>query len=413
MASKEIQEKINYLSRGTEQIITREDLAWKLEKSERENRSMIVKYGVDPTAPDIHLGHLVPIKKLKHFQDIGHEITFLIGDFTGRIGDPSGKSSGRKAMTEEEVLKNANTYKEQIFKVLDAEKTNIVYNSSWLKNMHLEETVKLLSKNSVNNLIKRKSFSKRFGKGETVSGHELIYPFLQAYDSVALNADIELGGTDQYFNLIFGRDLQPKYGQEPQVVITTPLLEGLDGNEKMSKSLGNTVGIDENPFDMYRKIMKLKDNLIIKYFTLLTDVDELEIGHLEMDMKQNRAHPKDVKKRLAKTITTYLHSEQKANEAEKEFEKVYRQGKLPENIRDVCVEYDNSNNGKLTPIQIIRLCDLASNNGEARSIVKQRGFSIDSAIIEDPKKEISLYNNMVVKVGKEKYVRLNYKKNES
>ncbi|RJQ15567.1 tyrosine--tRNA ligase [Candidatus Woesearchaeota archaeon] len=403
-----IQEQIQYIARGTVDLITKDDLLWKLQKAEREKRSMVVKYGVDPTAPEMHLGHTVPLRKLKHFQDIGHAVTFLIGDFTARIGDPTGRSSGRQAMTEEEVLANAQSYKEQIFKILNPEKTIIVYNSDWLKPLALEQLIGLLAKNTVNNLIKRKSFVKRFENGEPVAGHELIYPFLQAYDSVALNADVELGGTDQYFNLVFGRDLQPSYGQESQVVVTTPLLEGLDGNEKMSKSLGNTIGLDASAIDMYAKLMQIRDHLMIKYFTLLTDMDDLELGKLEVALAQETIHPLDVKKRLARDITSQYHSLEQTKEAEEEFMRVYSRGELPSSLDTIVIKQDQTANGIMTPVALMRLAGMAESNSEARRLITQRGFSIDGIVIENPYADIAVKTDMILRVGKTKYAKIAY-----
>jgi len=401
--------KINHIVRWVEDIITKEDLAWKFKKTESQKEDLVIKYGVDPTSPEMHIGHLVPIRKLKQFQELGYSITFLIGDFTARIGDPTGRSSGRKAMSEEEVLANAQTYKDQIFKILDEEKTKIVYNSSWLKPLNLEDTIKMLSGNTVNNLIKRKSFVERFKKGDSISGNELIYPFLQAYDSVALKADIELGGSDQFFNLMFGRDLQPKYGQEPQVVITTPLLEGLDGNEKMSKTLNNTVGLKENVKEMYSKIMTVQDNLIIKYFSLLTDADELDMRKLNSDLKIKKIHPIEAKKRLSREICKQFYSLEDVKRAEEEFDKVYILGQIPSDIKNLTLNYQDTPNGKIKLIELIRKAEFASSNNEARRLITQKGFSIDGVVIEDPLLNINIKNDMILKAGKDRYIKISYK----
>jgi len=404
------EEKVRYLGRGTVEIITRDELTRKIRNTDEQGAPLVLKYGVDPTAPEIHLGHSVPLRKLRHFQNVGYDVTFLIGDFTARIGDPSGRSTGRNAMTEEEVLANAETYKQQIFRILVPEQTKLVYNSDWLKPMTLEESIKLLSRNTVNNLVKRKSFQKRFEKGEPIAGHELIYPFLQAYDSVFLKADIELGGTDQYFNLIFGRDLQPSYGQEPQVVVTTPLLEGLDGNAKMSKSLGNTVGIMEPATMMYTKLMKVKDNLVMKYFDLLTDVDQTELARIELGLGDGTLHPMDAKKRLAYEITASFHDPQQAKAAQEEFVKVYTRGELPSDLEKAVIDPTQAPDGKLTALDLLKACNLAESSNQARRLIGQRGFSIDGSVVEDPYREIELKDEMVLKVGKRTYVQISYKK---
>lgn len=406
------EQKVRYVTRGVVEVIKREDLVWKFEKAEREGRSLVVKYGVDPTAPEIHIGHAVPLRTLRRFQDVGHDITFLIGDFTARIGDPSGRSTGRNAMTEEDVLANSEEYKKQIFKILIPEKTKIVYNSHWLKPLVLEEVISLLARNTVNNLVKRKSFVKRFENGDSISGHELIYPFLQAYDSVALDADIELGGTDQYFNLIFGRDLQPRYGQEPQVVMTTPLLEGLDGNDKMSKSLGNTVGITEPANDMYAKLMQVRDNLMSKYFELLTDIDISELAQIEIALQRDEVHPMDVKKRLARDITSQFHSASAAKKAEEEFVRVYSQGEKPRDMELITINYKDTSEGYMTAVELMRHCGLAPSNSRARKLVEQRGFSIDDAVVEDPAKMIEISDSMILRVGKRKYVQVGYNRGD-
>lgn len=403
-----VDEKLDYVIRGTVQILKKEELLSKLKKSEEDNRSLVIKYGVDPTAPEIHLGHVVPLKTLRRFQDIGNDITFLIGDFTARIGDPSGKNSGRKPMSEEEVMYNSERYKDQIFKVLNPERTKIVYNSSWLKPLNLENVIELLSKSTVNKLVKRNSFVKRFENGNAISGHELIYPYLQAFDSVALNSDVEIGGTDQYFNLIFGRDLQPKYGQQPQVVLTTQILEGLDGNEKMSKSLGNTVGICESAFDMYSKIMRIRDDLVTKYFKLLTDVSLYELSDMQLRIEKGAFHPLDFKKKLATEITQQFHSVYDTKRAENEYIKINEKGAIPREISEYIIDHEMTKEGSLSGIDLLTLTGLVSSNSEARRLINQRGFSIDSIVVDDFSKNIKIEDGMLLRVGKKKYLKLKY-----
>jgi len=394
-----ITDKVNYLVRNTEEINTRDELAKKLEKDQ-----LVIKYGVDPTSTEIHLGHLVPILKLKEFQDLGYDITFLIGDFTARIGDPTGKDESRKSLTKKEVYNNAKSYTDQVFKILDPEKTKIVRNYDWLCDLNLEELIGLLSKNTVNNLIKRKSFQNRFDAGKAVHGNELIYPYLQGYDSVELNADIEIGGSDQLFNMMFGRDLQQKYGQEPQVVMTTPLLEGLDGNLKMSKSLGNTVGVEENPNDMYMKIMKVNDELVDKYFSLLTNLNHMQVNSIKNSYRNLDTYEIDLKKKLAYEITSMLHNSSEARDAQENFEKVVQNKDLPTNIEDLCMDLDR----KITPLEILQGTNAYSSNSNIRRLIQQRGFSIDGQIVDDPFIEMKLEPGAIIKAGKKNIYKLSY-----
>ncbi len=409
MEDEQINQVINYLNRGVVDLINERELAWKIIESDREKRSMVVKYGVDPTAPEIHLGHTVTLRKLKHFQEQGHNVTFLIGDFTARIGDPSGRDEARKPMTEEEVLANAETYKKQIFKILQPEKTVIVYNSHWLKPIVLEDCLKLLSRGTVNDLIKRKSFAKRFEEGKPVSAIELIYPFLQGYDSVYLNSDVEIGGTDQHFNLIFGRDLQKKYGQEPQVVITLPLLEGLDGSEKMSKSLGNHVGIDEDPNTMYAKIMSANDSVMFKYFRLLTDMPLNEIEALENRLKNGETHPMDVKMLLARDIVSQYHGINAAKSSENEFLKVHRHRELP---TEMPLHYIDGKNNEYDISQILVETGLAKSKGQAKRLISQKGVRLNNLVIEDPSIPVKIEDDAVLNIGKKTFLRFKYKRDD-
>lgn len=397
-----INEQIKHLARNTQEIITRPELEQKL----ASGKKLVIKYGVDPTAPDIHLGHMVQLKALRRFQDYGHEITFLIGDFTGRIGDPSNQGHGRPAMSEQDVLDNAETYKAQVFKILNPDKTRIVYNSEWLKPLNLEDCMKLLGSSTVNKLIKRNSFVARFEKGDSIRGHELIYPFLQAYDSVALEADIELGGSDQYFNLIFGRDMQPAYGQEPQVVVTTPLLEGLDGNAKMSKSLGNTIGIDESANGMYAKLMTVHDELMSKYFTLLTDATYEKITEMEYALRKGEAHPMEIKHELARLVTNIFYDTKTVIAAREEFERVHQQGALPSELEETVIPYDETREGSVTGVELARYCGFASSNGEARRLISQGGLSIDDRVLREPYEPIELGEVNIVRKGKKNFAKV-------
>lgn len=319
-----IEEQISLLERGVVDCIAHDELLRKLKRAEATGVPLRIKAGFDPTAPDLHLGHTVLLQKLKHFQDLGHEIYFLIGDFTGMIGDPTGKSETRKALTREDVARNAESYKEQVFKILDPEKTRVVFNSKWLGKLDSFDMIRLASELTVARMLEREDFKVRFRQGNPISIHEFMYPLIQGYDSVALQADVELGGTDQLFNLLMGRDLQRSRGQEPQVVMTLPLLEGLDGVNKMSKSLGNYIGITEPANDIYGKVMSASDELMFRYFDLLSDLSREEIADLKGDMEAGKLHPKKIKQQLARELTRRFHSSEAALQAEENFENVFR-----------------------------------------------------------------------------------------
>ncbi|NLB88220.1 MAG: tyrosine--tRNA ligase, partial [Syntrophomonadaceae bacterium] len=335
---KQVDKQFELISRGVAEIVPEEELKQKLYNSIKNNKPLRVKLGLDPTAPDIHLGHTVVLNKLRQFQDLGHEVHLIIGDFTGRIGDPSGKSETRKQLSEEQVKANAATYQEQMFKVLDKEKTIIHYNSQWLNELNLTDALSLASRYTVARMLERDDFSKRYKEGLPISILEFMYPLLQGYDSVHLNADIEMGGTDQKFNLLVGRNLQKEYDQEPQVALTMPILEGTDGVQKMSKSLNNYIGVNEEPYEMFGKTMSIPDELIIRYFELVTRVPMEEIKELEEGMAKGTINPRDAKIKLAKEIITMYHSKEAADSAEEKFLLVYSKGDIPEDIPVVTVQ---------------------------------------------------------------------------
>ncbi|MEW6082695.1 MAG: tyrosine--tRNA ligase, partial [Bacillota bacterium] len=309
------QEQMALLKRGIAQIVSEEELLAKIERAKKEGRPLRVKYGADPSAPDIHLGHTVPIRKLKQFQDLGHHVIFIIGDFTGRIGDPSGRSETRRQLTEDEVMANARTYQDQIFKILNPERTEVVFNSSWLGRLDFVSVIELAAKYTLARLLERDDFKRRMEEERPVSVHELLYPLAQAYDSVAIKADVELGGTDQTFNFLLTRDIQREYGQEPQVAVTMPLLEGTDGMQKMSKSLNNYIGINEDPRETYGKIMSVPDNLMLRYLELVTEVPIEEIEAAKAGLEDGSLHPRDLKMRLAREIVSMYHGDEAAQEA--------------------------------------------------------------------------------------------------
>jgi len=363
-----IDEQISYLKKGAVDLIREDDLRAKLEKSQKTGKPLLIKYGADPTAPDIHLGHTVVIRKLKAFQDLGHTAVFLIGDFTGMIGDPSGKSTTRPMLTREEILANAETYKQQIFKLLDPERTEIRFNSEWMDEFGAADFVRLTSRVTVKQILERDDFTKRLTEEKPIALHELLYPLVQGYDSVALDADVELGGTDQKFNMLIGRNLQREYEQEPQVVITTPLLEGTDGTQKMSKSLGNYIGIDEPPQEMFGKIMSISDDLMWRYYELLTDSTTGEIEQ----MKTSGENPRDLKVNLAKLIIKDFHSPELAEEAEREFVERFRHKQRPANIEECAVKA-----GEWDARKLLVRAGLASSMAEAKRFINDGAIKIN------------------------------------
>ena len=396
----DIKEELRIIKRGTEEIISEEELIKKIKKSRKEKRPLRVKQGFDPNAPDIHLGHTVGLRKMRQFQDLGHDIYFLIGDFTGMIGDPSGKTVTRKQLTEEEVKKNAETYKKQVFKILNPEKTKVVFNSHWLGKLSFSEVLKVCSKYTVARMLERDDFSTRYKEGKPIGIHEFMYPLMQGYDSVAIQADIELGGTDQKFNLLVGRDIQREYNQEPQVIITLPLLEGTDGVEKMSKSLNNYIGINEPPQEMYGKSMSVPDNLMIRYFELVTDVSLDEINKIKTGLENNNLHPRDVKKRLAREIVKLYHGQSAAIMAEEEFEKVFKNKLYPEEIKELIYNKEDLKDGKIWIEKMVKDCGTLSSTGETIRMIQQGGVKIDGVQILNHNEDIKVKDGMVLRIGK-------------
>lgn len=399
-----IDEQLAYLKKGAVEIIREEDLRKKLEKSQKTGKPLRVKLGADPTAPDIHIGHTVVIRKLKAFQELGHTVIFLIGDFTGMIGDPTGKTITRPPLSREEILANAETYKTQIFKLLDPEKTEIRFNSEWMERFSAADFVKLTSRVTVKQILERDDFEKRMREEKPIALHELLYPLVQGYDSVALEADVELGGTDQKFNLLVGRNLQREYDQEPQVLITTPLLEGLDGVQKMSKSLGNYIGIDEEPNEMFGKIMSISDELMWKYYELLTDSNVDEINALRFKCESGATNPRDAKVQLAKHIIKDFHSEEDAIAAEHSFVNQFSKGQIPDDIEEVSL---SSNTWNL--VELLTETNLASSKKEAKRLIEQGGVKIDGEKVSDVQAEIELKSgkNFIIQVGKRKFLQIN------
>ena len=401
-----VDEELKILLKGVEEIISEEELRKKLEKSKKENRPLRIKAGFDPTAPDLHLGHTVLLMKMKQFQELGHQVIFLIGDFTAMIGDPTGRSSVRKALTKEEVMENARTYKEQVFKVLDPEKTIIEFNSKWFHKMNTEDIIRLTAKYTVARMLERDDFKKRYEQGIPIYIHEFIYPLMQGYDSVALKADVELGGTDQKFNLLVARDIQREYGQEPEVIMMLPILVGLDGVQKMSKSLGNYVGITEPPNVMYGKLMSISDELMWKYYELLSELSMEEIERKRKAVERGEYHPKRAKMDLAFEIVARYHGEEAAKKAEEEFERVFKMKQLPEEMEEYAVVTDSPN---IKLINILTATRMAKSNAEAKRLIAQGGVKWDGEKITDINATIKCDDKEhILKVGKKKFCKVKF-----
>lgn len=400
-----MQDILDRIRRGTVEIIPEKELLEKLESK----KILKVKAGFDPTAPDLHLGHSILLRKLKLFQELGHEVQFLLGDFTAMIGDPTGKSETRKRLTREEVLQNAETYSRQVFKILDPEKTKIVYNSKWCSSLSFEEVLVLTSKYSVARLLERDDFSKRYKAGTPISMIEFMYPLIQGYDSVAMDADIEIGGTDQKFNLLVGRDLQKDYGRPAQVVITLPLLVGLDGVKKMSKSLGNYVGIDEPPIEMFGKLMSISDDLMWNYFELLTDLPMIEIQSLREAIQKGNAHPKEVKSKLAKLIMDQFHPSDFNTEAITEWNRVHntKNRAVPEGILELQIAESEFADGPILLIPVLTKNKFFTSNGEGRRILQNGGLYLNEEKLTDEKTFIEKGKEYIVRQGKKgKFIKL-------
>ena len=397
---KELARQIEILSSGVLEVLPVDGLKTKAAKSLKERRPLIVKLGVDPTAPDLHLGHAVPLRKLRQFQDLGHKAVLIIGDFTALVGDPSGRSATRPSLTPDQVKANAKTYTDQAFKILDdrADRLELRYNSDWLKQLDFAAVLELTARFTVAGLLVRDDFMKRYQSEQPIGLHEFLYPVMQAYDSVEIKADIELGGSDQKFNLLAGRELQEKFGLEPQVALTLPLLEGTDGARKMSKSYNNHIGLTFEASDMFGKVMSISDGMMENYYTLLTDIPTERIAVLT---SSNKTHPKEAKVLLGKTIVAQFHGLQAGEAAAAEFEKVFAQGQLPEDIPEVALP--------AVPISVKNLltaCKLVDTGGEAKRMVQQGGVSIDGRKAADPNAEIAPRDGMIVQVGKRRFAKL-------
>jgi tyrosyl-tRNA synthetase len=408
-----IDEQLGLIRRGTAEIVTESELRSKVERSLRTGVPLTVKLGLDPTAPDLHLGHAVVLQKLRDFQQLGHQVVIIIGDFTGMIGDPTGRSETRKPLTRQEIEANAETYRAQLGKVLDMRRTRVEFNSTWLASLKLEDLIRLTATLTVAQMLQREDFSARYAAGRPISLHEFLYPLCQAYDSVALAADVELGGTDQTFNLLVGRDLQRAFDQEPQVAITLPILEGLDGTQKMSKSLGNYVGITESPSEIYGKLMSLPDSLMLRYLTLLTRLTEAEIQEISRALAAERLHPMDAKKRLAYAVTAQYHGEAAAAEAQAAFVRVVQKKELPEKIEEIELLPDPKMGGKSDGVSghqpicwVIRKAGLVASNSEARRMILQGAVEVDGQRVTDVDYTLQRGRSYLVRVGKRRFKRV-------
>ncbi|WKZ71229.1 MAG: tyrosine--tRNA ligase [Melioribacteraceae bacterium] len=397
-----IAEQLEVIRLGVSEIIPENELIEKLKKAEKENKPLNIKLGCDPTRPDLHLGHSVVLRKLAQFQQLGHQAILIIGDFTAMIGDPSGKNSTRPPLSFEEARENAKSYWEQASKILDPKKTNIVYNSEWLGKMKFEEVIKLASHYTVARMLERDDFTKRYKSGIPISMHEILYPLAQAYDSVAIKSDVELGGTDQKFNLLVGRDIQKEHGLEPQVILTMPLLVGTDGTEKMSKSYDNYIGIDDTPQDIFGRTLSIPDNLIYTYYELTTDATASELESIKKLLGNPENNPRDLKRALAKRLVTMYHSVEAANKAEAEFDKIFINKDIPDDIE----EKEYLSNYKINILDLIVDVNFAPSRAEARRLVQQGGVSINGDKIENINEEIIINEQKILKVGKRKFIKL-------
>ena len=383
------------------------EIRTKLESVAKEKRPLRVKLGLDPSAPDIHIGHAVVLRKIKQLQDLGHEAIIIIGDFTGMIGDPTGKSKTRKQLTPEQVKQNAETYKTQIFKILDPKKTTVRFNSEWLGKMTFKDVIDLSAKTTVARILERDDFNKRYTTGQPISVHEFFYPLMQAYDSVAIKADLELGGTDQTFNILMGRNIQKDYGQEPQITLFMPILEGIDGVEKMSKSLGNYIGVNEAPYTMYEKVMKIPDNMIIKYYELATDLHPDAVNVIKQRL-QNGENPRDIKMELAKEITTLYHSVEEAVKAEERFKTAYQQQRAPDDAQ--LISYEDGNDAFTALVRAISSSGKYKSNGEVRRLMLQGAVKVNGLKTQKQEDVTEIKDGDIVQVGKGQFFKISKKK---
>jgi len=398
-----VNEQMDVIKRGVSEIIPEDELVRQIQKSVKTNKPLKVKLGCDPSKPDLHLGHSVVLRKLRQFQDLGHQAILIVGDFTGMIGDPSGRSKTRPPLTLEETRKNGQSYFEQATKILSSKKIQMLYNSEWLGKMTFADVILLGNRYTVARMLERDDFAKRYKTGEPISVHELLYPLAQAMDSVAIEADVELGGTDQKFNLLVGRDVQREYGLEPQVILTMPILPGTDGIEKMSKSLDNYIGINEPPRQIYGKTLSIPDNLIYEYFLLTTNVSESELRAIQAKLESPSTNPRDLKRRLARELVAMYCGEDAARAAEEEFDRIFIKKELPDEVPECSLALDN---GAIGIVKLLIETKMVTSNNEARRLIEQGGVSVDGQRIVDQHAIIELNKSIILKVGKRKFVRV-------
>ena len=391
-------EALKLIKRGTDEILTEADLQKKLDSG----KQLIIKAGFDPTAPDLHLGHTVLLNKLRHFQDLGHKVIFLIGDFTGQIGDPSGKNKTRPTLDADQLAENSKTYQSQVFKILKKDLTEIRFNSEWCNNLGANGLIELASKYNVARMLERDDFNKRYSSNQSIAVHEFLYPLIQGYDSVELKADVECGGTDQKFNLLVGRELQRSYDQEPQVVLTVPILEGLDGTNKMSKSLNNYIGVNENPDDMFGKIMSISDDLMWRWFELLSFITEEEISDLKNDMDAGK-NPRDIKFILAEELVDRFHSNGDGKACKEAFLQRFQKGLMPDDISSIVIDIEGDS---MPLVNLLKTSEMVSSTSEATRLIKQGGVKIDSEKVENPKLNIKKGSEAIYQVGKRKFLKI-------
>uniref|UniRef100_A0A832G1V0 Tyrosine--tRNA ligase n=1 Tax=Ignavibacterium album TaxID=591197 RepID=A0A832G1V0_9BACT len=400
-----VNEQMDLIRRGAVEIIPEEELVQKIEKSIKSGKPLNIKLGCDPSRPDLHIGHSVVLRKLAQFQQLGHQAILIIGDFTGMIGDPSGRNSTRPALTLEQTRINGESYFQQASKILDKNKTKIVYNSEWLGKMTFEDVIKLASKYTVARMLERDDFTKRYKAGEPISIHEFLYPLAQAMDSVAIQSDVELGGTDQKFNLLVGRDIQREYGVEPQVILTMPLLVGTDGIEKMSKSYDNYIGISDPPEQIFGRTMSIPDTLIYTYFELATNVSNERLKEIKAALEDGKTNPRDLKRELARTLVAMYYDEAAAIKAQEEFDKIFIKKEIPDEIEEFNIE----ENQEINILDLLLLVNFAPSKGEAKRLVQQGGVSIDGEKVSDVHQNINIKSGMILKVGKRKFLKLTKK----
>ncbi|WP_054028042.1 tyrosine--tRNA ligase [Bacillus sp. FJAT-28004] len=405
----EVERQLAVIRRGVVEIVPEDDLKNKIANSVATGTPLNVKLGLDPSAPDIHIGHTVVLHKLRQFQELGHQVQLIIGDFTGRIGDPTGKSETRKQLSEEDVKRNAETYQKQIYKILDPQQTKLYYNSEWLAPLNFADVVNLAGKVTVARMMERDDFTKRYTNGLPISIHEFFYPLMQGYDSIALNSDVELGGTDQTFNLLMGRTLQKEYNKPGQIAIMTPLIEGLDGVNKMSKSLGNYIGIDEEPNQIYGKSMSIPDRLMLKYYELATDLSNEELAALKAALADGSVHPRDAKMQLGATFVRMYHGEAAAIAAENHFITVFQQRALPDDIEEAAISSDQLENGQIGIVKLLTLLGLQPTSSEARRSVQQGAVRLNEEKITDINVNIAPKDDDVIQVGKRKFIKIKLK----